>query len=163
MVFPHQKAMSWAKVDSSFFWLVCGVMFLYQFFPTYIFTILSVGNWFCLIAPDNVPLNQILGTQSGVGLLPLTFDWNQITYVINPLTAPWWVQVHTCPDFKVFGTASEIWGLIGPKLLFNPGRTYNHLLYGFLVGALSPVPFWLIAKRYPNSQWRLVNMPVMFI
>lgn len=428
---------SLGKGRFKFFWLVCGVTFLYQFFPTYIFTMLSVGNWFCLIAPDNVPLNQMLGTQSGVGLLPLTFDWNQITYVINPLATPWWAQAHTivgffvffvittpvayysnvwngsylpmfdsssydrfgsvfdvsrvtdnnsgtiifnaekyneysieyiptalaisyflsfasvtavvvhvalfdgkmllrqmrstplqdtdihmrlmskykespfwwygllfvvslamgiagvqnwptgmhtghfvlaiifgaifllpigvitaksnqevglnmiselvvgymlpgrplammifkttmymmtsqalmfisdqklghymkippqtlfltqvlstvvgglsslavqdwalkyipdvcskhqpdkftCPDFKVFGTASEIWGLIGPKLLFNPGRTYNHLLYGFLVGALSPIPFWLIAKQYPNSQWRLVNMPVMF-
>lgn len=43
-----------------FFWIVFTVLFFYQFFPTYIFTLLSIGNWFCIAAPNNVILNLML-------------------------------------------------------------------------------------------------------
>ncbi|KAJ7102653.1 OPT oligopeptide transporter protein-domain-containing protein [Mycena crocata] len=47
-----------------------------------------------------------------------------------------------CPSTNVFATA------------------YNPLLYGFLVGALAPIPFYFLARRYPLSYWRYVNIPV---
>jgi hypothetical protein len=37
---------------------------------------------------------------------------------------------------------------------------YNPLLYGFLFGALAPIPFYYLARRYPLSYWRYVNIPV---
>jgi len=55
-----------------------------------------------------------------------------------------------------------IWGGVGPKRLFSPGGMYNPLLWGFLVGAVLPVPFYLLARRYPLSLWRYVNIPVFF-
>lgn len=85
-----------------FFWITAGIFFMYQFFPTYIFTMLSIGNWFCLIAPDNVILNQVLGTQSGLGLLPFTFDWTVISYAIDPLATPWWSLVNSFVGFVIF-------------------------------------------------------------
>ncbi|KAJ8689707.1 hypothetical protein PTI98_012581 [Pleurotus ostreatus] len=30
----------------------------------------------------------------------------------------------TCNSTRVFGTASIIWGVIGPRLLFSPGQVY---------------------------------------
>lgn len=67
-----------------------------------------------------------------------------------------------CPSTTVIGTASVIWGLIGPKLNFSGGFLYNPVLYFFLVGAIVPVPTWWLAKRYPKSFLRYVNWPVIF-
>ncbi|KAJ6626902.1 OPT oligopeptide transporter protein-domain-containing protein [Mycena sp. CBHHK59/15] len=67
-----------------------------------------------------------------------------------------------CPSTNVFATASLTWGGIGPARLFSPGGMYNPLLYGFLVGALLPVPFYYLARRYPLSYWRYINIPVFF-
>ncbi|KAF8182153.1 OPT oligopeptide transporter [Mycena galopus ATCC 62051] len=67
-----------------------------------------------------------------------------------------------CPGTTVFADASLTWGGIGPARLFSPGGMYNVLLYGFLVGALAPIPFYYLARRYPLSYWRYVNMPVFF-
>ncbi|KAJ6560262.1 OPT oligopeptide transporter [Mycena capillaripes] len=67
-----------------------------------------------------------------------------------------------CPSTNVFATASITWGGIGPARLFSPGGMYNALLYGFLFGALAPIPFYYLARRYPLSYWRYVNIPVFF-
>ncbi|KAF7310558.1 OPT oligopeptide transporter [Mycena chlorophos] len=65
-----------------------------------------------------------------------------------------------CPSTNVFATASITWGGIGPKRLFSPGGMYNPLLYGFVFGALAPIPFYYLARRYPLSFWRYINIPV---
>lgn len=36
------------------------------------------------------------------------------------------------------------------------------MLWFFLIGALLPIPFYLLARRYPLSPWRFVNIPVLF-
>ncbi|KZT06289.1 OPT oligopeptide transporter [Laetiporus sulphureus 93-53] len=68
----------------------------------------------------------------------------------------------TCPDVDTFATASIIWGGIGPQRLFSPGQIYNPMLWFFLIGAFAPIPFYLLARRYPYSIWRYVNTPVLF-
>ncbi|KAF7306551.1 OPT oligopeptide transporter [Mycena indigotica] len=65
-----------------------------------------------------------------------------------------------CPSTRVFATASITWGGIGPERLFSSGGMYNALLYGFLFGALAPIPFYYLARRYPLSFWRYINIPV---
>ncbi|PWN48303.1 small oligopeptide transporter [Violaceomyces palustris] len=87
--------------------------FCWYFFPGYIFTLLSVGNWFCLIAPNNVVLNQMLGTQTGLGLIPLTADWNQMSMIGNPLYTPWWAQAN------VFGGFIFMFVFLGPILYYK--------------------------------------------
>ncbi|KAG2135112.1 OPT oligopeptide transporter protein-domain-containing protein [Suillus clintonianus] len=67
----------------------------------------------------------------------------------------------TCPNTEVFGTASIIWGVIGPERLFNSGQLYQSLLVFFIIGAVTPVLGWLAMKRYPNSFIRYVN-PLIF-
>ncbi|KZV83265.1 OPT oligopeptide transporter [Exidia glandulosa HHB12029] len=62
-----------------------------------------------------------------------------------------------CPSTATFGTASIIWGVVGPKLSFSSALTYF-----FLLGALTPVLAWLWAKRYPRTWLRYVNFPVVF-
>ncbi|KAJ6486438.1 OPT oligopeptide transporter protein-domain-containing protein [Mycena vitilis] len=65
-----------------------------------------------------------------------------------------------CPSTTVFATASLTWGGISPARLFSLGGLYNPLLYGFLFGAIAPIPFYFLARRYPLSYWRYINIPV---
>lgn len=71
--------------------------------------------------------------------------------------SPW-----TCPKYKVTFGASVIWGLIGPKRLFGPGGMYRNLVWLFLIGAVLPVPIWVLSKIYPVKKWiPLINIPVI--
>jgi OPT family oligopeptide transporter len=67
-----------------------------------------------------------------------------------------------CPSTEVFGTASIIWGVIGPAHQFSKGQLYYPLLLFFLVGFLCPFIGWLLAKRFPDSWARYLNFPVIF-
>jgi OPT family oligopeptide transporter len=87
---------------------------------------------------------------------------------------------YTCNTTNTFATASLIWGGIGPRRLFSPGAMYvypslnfhsssitflyrYHKLLLFLpLGALAPIPFYFLSRRYPYSIWRYVNTPVLF-
>ncbi|KAJ7030206.1 small oligopeptide transporter [Mycena alexandri] len=66
-----------------------------------------------------------------------------------------------CPSTEVFGTASIIVRVIGPRLMFSKGQTYYPLVFFFLVGAAAPVFAWTLNRRYPNSFLKYVN-PVIF-
>ncbi|CEL58319.1 Glutathione transporter 1 OS=Schizosaccharomyces pombe (strain 972 / ATCC 24843) GN=pgt1 PE=1 SV=1 [Rhizoctonia solani AG-1 IB] len=68
----------------------------------------------------------------------------------------------TCPGVRVFGTASLIWGGIGPARTFNPGQIFYPLTFCFLIGAVLPIPLYFLARRYPHSWFKYVNMPVVF-
>ncbi|TFK38745.1 small oligopeptide transporter [Crucibulum laeve] len=67
-----------------------------------------------------------------------------------------------CPSTEVFGTASIIWGVIGPGLQFSKGQTYYPLVFFFLVGAVAPVIPWALSKKYPNSFLKYVNFSIIF-
>ena len=66
--------------------------FVWYWFPGYIFTALSVFNWVCWIAPNNVVVNQLFGYQTGLGMGFLTFDWSMISYIGSPLVIPVSIQ-----------------------------------------------------------------------
>jgi len=67
-----------------------------------------------------------------------------------------------CPSTEVFGTASFIWGVIGPRRQFSPGQIYYGLVWFFLIGAALPALHWLAVKKWPNSWLRYLNLPVIF-
>nr|GAT46480.1 OPT oligopeptide transporter [Mycena chlorophos] len=79
---------------------------------------------------------------------------------IEGICTPDAVGNFVCPSTTVFAQAAIIWGAIGPQRTF--GQLYNPILYGFLVGAILPIPFYILARRYPLSYWRYVNIPVFF-
>ncbi|KAG0691921.1 OPT oligopeptide transporter [Suillus ampliporus] len=68
----------------------------------YLFQALSYFSWVCWIAPDNVVVNQLFGYESGLGMSLITFDWSQITYVVNPLATPWWSEANVLVGFVAF-------------------------------------------------------------
>ena len=69
---------------------------------------------------------------------------------------------YTCPGGRVFFNASVIWGLIGPQRIFSAGQIYNGLMYFFIAGAISPPFFYMLARMFPKSNFRYVNMPLIF-
>lgn len=69
---------------------------------------------------------------------------------------------YTCPGSRVFFTASIIWGAIGPARIFSGSALYTPLQWFWLIGAITPIFTWLLARRWPKSVWRYVNTPVIF-
>ncbi|PNY26829.1 Glutathione transporter 1 [Tolypocladium capitatum] len=67
----------------------------------------------------------------------------------------------SCPGSHTFFTSSVIWGAIGPQRIFSAGQIYNPLGWGFLAGALLPIPFYFLQKWYPNSWVRYIHVPVI--
>jgi OPT family oligopeptide transporter len=67
-----------------------------------------------------------------------------------------------CPSTEVFGTASIVWGVIGPARQFSPGQVYYALTFFFLVGFICPVISYLLVLKFPNSWFRYINFPVIF-
>ncbi|KAI5985970.1 OPT oligopeptide transporter protein-domain-containing protein [Pisolithus albus] len=76
--------------------------FFYWFIPGYLFQALSVFSWICWIVRNNVPVNQLFGVSSGLGMSILTFDWAQIAWIGSPLMFLWWVEVHMFIGFVLF-------------------------------------------------------------
>ncbi|KAI0089580.1 small oligopeptide transporter [Irpex rosettiformis] len=68
----------------------------------------------------------------------------------------------SCPSTTVFGTASIIWGVIGPQRVFSSGQIYNKLLWFFLLGAGLPVVTFFLQKRFRSGLLKYVNWPVVF-
>ncbi|RXW20483.1 hypothetical protein EST38_g5346 [Candolleomyces aberdarensis] len=67
-----------------------------------------------------------------------------------------------CPATEVFGTASIIWGVIGPARQFSYGQVYYGLVFFFLIGFVTPIIGYVANRRWPNSWLRYVNFPVIF-
>ncbi|SCU93346.1 LAFA_0F15896g1_1 [Lachancea sp. 'fantastica'] len=85
----NHVANGWKISRLKFFLVVFIAGFVYYWFPGFIFQALSYFAWVTWIKPNNIVLNQVFGASSGLGLLPITFDWNQIAgYIGSPLIPP---------------------------------------------------------------------------
>lgn len=95
LTIPEKKTLThgWTISRYSFYFIVTGISFLYFWLPDYLFTALSTFNWIAWIKPDNFQLATITGSQTGLGLNPITtFDWNNI--LNSPLAVPFFSQVN---------------------------------------------------------------------
>ena len=70
-----------------FLFVILGGIAWY-FVPGFLFTGLSFFSWVCWIAPTNSTVNTVFGSVTGMGMGLLTFDWNQIAQITNPLVSP---------------------------------------------------------------------------
>ncbi|KAF8985605.1 hypothetical protein BGZ46_003300 [Entomortierella lignicola] len=99
-----------------------------------------------------------------------------VSSMINLATAVWLVNTQpnictqegypfTCRSTNTFYSASIIWGAIGPARTFGnkDGALYSSVQYGFLIGALLPLIFWMVSLKFPTIQWiKYVHWPVLF-
>ncbi|WVQ95348.1 OPT family small oligopeptide transporter [Kwoniella sp. CBS 9459] len=113
---PFKRLYTWSRMK--FFFVAFVAMFVYFWFPGYIFTALSTFNWISWINPTNVTLNNIVGSVNGLGVNPWpTFDFNNLTaYGWNPLVVP------------AFSTLNQFLGMIIALFMivgFYWTNTYN--------------------------------------
>ncbi|KAJ5146095.1 uncharacterized protein N7515_000659 [Penicillium bovifimosum] len=92
--------------------------FCWYWFPGYIAPFLSIFAWITWIKPQNVIVNQLFGGSTGLSLLPMTFDWTQISgFNFSPLIAPWYAISNTLIGMVVF------------FLIVTPAIHYSNLFY----------------------------------
>ncbi|KAF9015044.1 OPT oligopeptide transporter protein-domain-containing protein [Cyathus striatus] len=100
-----------------FFCIAMACSFVWYWVPGYLFTALSVFNWVCWIAPNNLVVNALFGTSTGLGMSILTFDWSMIAFIGSPLVTPWWSEMNTGIAFIIM-----FW-IIAPIIYFT--NTFN--------------------------------------
>jgi hypothetical protein len=75
------------------FAIMTMLSFLYYFIPGFLFQCLSMFSFVTWIFPNSPVINQLFGGQTGLSILPITFDWTQISgYIGSPLVPPWYVM-----------------------------------------------------------------------
>ncbi|CZT53395.1 probable sexual differentiation process protein ISP4 [Rhynchosporium secalis] len=99
-----------------FLYIFCGG-FVWYWFPGFIFTALSTFAFICWAAPNNIVVNNLFGMSTGLGLMPITFDWSQIAYNGSPLVVPFWAQAN------VFAGWAFFFALVTPILYYT--NTWN--------------------------------------
>lgn len=84
------KTNGWSISRYKYFLIVFVASFCWYWFPGFLAPFLSVFCFACWIRPNNVVVNQLFGGWTGLSLLPITFDWTQISaYAYSPLIPPW--------------------------------------------------------------------------
>ncbi|KAK6434602.1 hypothetical protein LTR95_009219 [Oleoguttula sp. CCFEE 5521] len=74
------------------FYIVFGLIFVWEVLPEYMFTVLTGVSVFCLAKQDNLVFTNLFGGASGnegLGFLSVCFDWNYIAGLWSPLWYPW--------------------------------------------------------------------------
>jgi OPT family small oligopeptide transporter len=117
---------------------VCLAAFLYYFIPGFLAQFLSVFAFATWIAPNNPIVNQLFGGTTGLSLLPITFDWTQISgFVGSPLIPPWFSIANTligvflfyivgCSTIHYTGTwSSKFLPMSDSATYDNTGSSYN--------------------------------------
>lgn len=83
--------------------------FIWYWFPGWIAQFLSFFLFATWIAPNNVVVNQIFGGNSGLGIIPITFDWTIVSgYLQSPLIPPWFAIGNSLIGLFIFVILSAI-------------------------------------------------------
>lgn len=124
-----------------FFVLAFAAMFVYFWFPNYLFQAMSNFNWMTWIAPSNTNLVAVTGFNTGMGINPIpTFDWNVLLFNNqDPLMVPFFNTLN-----KFIGTVMA--AIVAMGMWYT--NTYNT---GYL--PINSNRVWdHTAKRYNISQ-----------
>ena len=87
--------------------------FCWYFVPGYLFAALSVFNWVCWIRPNDIVINQLFGTVSGLSMSVISFDWAAIAYTGSPLAVPWWAAANIAFGMVFFFCEFILWRVRG--------------------------------------------------
>lgn len=98
--------------------------------------------------------------------------WSSIVHVfvnlfmrthVNDICSSTQANSFECPSASVYYTSSIIWGIIGPERMFANGSYYSSAYWAMLIGALTPIPVFLLARRFPSSVLKIVSTPLIFL
>ncbi|KAG6916052.1 hypothetical protein DXG01_008625 [Tephrocybe rancida] len=80
-----------AKKKIRVFWIVFGVIFIWEIFPEWMFPLLTGFSIFCLADQRSQDFTRIFGGSNGnegLGILSICFDWQYISGGLNPMAIP---------------------------------------------------------------------------
>ncbi|KAL4920746.1 OPT oligopeptide transporter protein-domain-containing protein [Aspergillus aurantiobrunneus] len=98
-----QKVSGWRIGKYRMFLYAMIGSFTWYWFPGYIAPFLSVFAWVTWIKPQNPVINQLFGGWTGLSLIPMTFDWTQISgFNFSPLISPWHGIANTLIGLVIF-------------------------------------------------------------
>jgi OPT family oligopeptide transporter len=63
---------------------------------------------------------------------------------------------------QILWTAAQLWGALSPIRFFGWDTPYWTLFLFFILGALLPVLFYFLMKRFPSAGFHYVNWPIIF-
>ncbi|EMR68687.1 putative opt oligopeptide transporter protein [Eutypa lata UCREL1] len=135
----------WGKIfkisQLRFFAIAFVGMFVYFWFPQYIFTALSMFSWLSWIDPNNLNLATITGFNNGLGINPWpTWDWNTMLFdATDPLVVPFFsgqamalnfigACISGCVIAALWYTNSNFTGYLpinSNRVYDNTGQLYN--------------------------------------
>ncbi len=96
------KKSRWTMSRLRFFFLASFFQFLWYWFPGYIFPVLSLFSWICMIKPNNIVLSQLTGV-NGLGIGSIELDWNAwVSFLGSPIIVPFWL-VNIINEFLFIG------------------------------------------------------------
>jgi OPT family small oligopeptide transporter len=128
--------------------------FCWYWFPGYIAPFLSVFAWVTWIKPQNVIVNQLFGGWTGLSLIPMTFDWTQISgFNFSPLIAPWYAMANTLIGmvlwFWIVTPAIHYSGLFYFKYLpISDSGSYDNTGNSYQVANILTPEFTFDAEKY---------------
>ncbi|UNI15963.1 hypothetical protein JDV02_002444 [Purpureocillium takamizusanense] len=122
----------WRISRIKFFYLMFAAMFVWFWFPNYIWVGLSKFNWISWIAPGHRDVNVITGINNGLGVNPFpTWDWNVLLWdSADPLMVPFFSTLN-----RFIGVFVSFWVVLifWYKNVYNTGylpintnRVYDH-------------------------------------
>ncbi|KAF3059302.1 Sexual differentiation process protein isp4 [Daldinia childiae] len=136
------------------FGIITFVSALYYFIPGYFAQFLSVFAFATWMAPQNPIVNQLFGGTTGLSLLPITFDWTQISgYIGSPLTFPWHAIANTTIGVVLFyiilSTLFHYTGVwYAPFLPMSDSSTYDNTGATYNVSRILTSQFTLDEEAY---------------
>lgn len=165
----------WSISRYRFFLFVFLGSFVWYWVPGFIAQFLSVFAVVTWIKPNNVVLNQLFGGWTGISLLPITFDWTQVTgnrdassnciiladdfylgYVFSPLIPPFHaianVLIGTVLWFWITTTAlhySNHW--YGQYLPISDSNSYDNTAQMYNVSKILTPEYTLDLEKYKVS------------
>jgi OPT family small oligopeptide transporter len=135
---------------------ICLGMFCYYFVPGFLAQFLSVFAFATWIAPNNVVVNQLFGGFTGLSILPITFDWTQISgFVGSPLIPPWFAISNTLigvVTFYIFvASGLHYGGAWSAKFLpMSDSATYDNTGASYNVSRILTDDFRLDVEAYES-------------
>ncbi|GME49782.1 hypothetical protein GTA08_BOTSDO13685 [Neofusicoccum parvum] len=149
----RKDSTKWKASRYTFFLIAFSISFCWYWFPDFIFPAMGYFTFVCWIAPKNAVVNQVFGMKSGIGLLPLTFDWSQIAYISSPLIAPPWAIINLL--------ASLVFWIY----IISPALYYTNTWYSAYLPIQSNSVFDNMAETYNVSKYYSYSplyMPVTY-
>ena len=114
------------------------------------------------IPPKAVFFSQVFGSLIGIPIDYAVIRWvldTKFDYIAGIETDP--TNQWTGQDLANSLTIGVQYVLVGPKRLFTQ-PLFKVVPYGFLVGAVAPIIFFLLHKKFPKAKFNLCNTTIFF-